>query len=172
MNAYYTHREFLIRELDKLDYNNEVNILEFGTGDGSAEILFEYAKKYPNLKIKAFDNNIDWLTSMKERYELPNYSFEFVSDWNSMLDSYNFLNKYDLLFIDQAPWEARILTLNKLGENSSVVIIHDYDYYNKEITSQIYSVGVGSFFEKYNNKFTLEGNHSMLPPTLILTNKW
>ena len=172
MNAYYTHREFLIRELDKLDYNKEVNILEFGTGDGSAEVLFEYAKKYPNLKIKAFDNNMDWVTSMKGKYELINYVFEFVSDWNHMLNSYSFLDKYDLLFIDQAPWEARILTLNRLGEISSVVIIHDYDYYNIGVTSQIYNVGVGSFFEKYNNKFILEGNRSKLPPTLILTNKW
>lgn len=172
MNAYYTHREFLIRELDKLDYTKEVNILEFGTGDGSAEILFEYAKKYPNLKIKAFDNDKDWLSSMMNKYSLPNYVFEFVNDWDDMLNSYNFLEKYDLLFIDQAPWEARISTLNKLGEFSSVVIIHDYDYYNKGITPQIYNVGVGSFFEKYNNKFTLEGNHNKLPPTLILTNKW
>lgn len=171
MNPFYTHREFLKRELEKLNYNEEINILEFGTGDGSAEILFEYAKNYPNLNINAFDNDTNWLSSMKEKYNLPNYTFEFVNDWSFMLDNYNFLKKYDLIFIDQAPWEARILTLEKMSEKASTIIIHDYDFFNKGVIDNIYDVGVNSFFGKYNENFILEGNNNMLPPTLILTNK-
>jgi len=33
MNAYYTHQQYLIEYLDKMDYSKEILCLEFGTGD-------------------------------------------------------------------------------------------------------------------------------------------
>jgi hypothetical protein len=182
-NGWYSHREFLVIELDKLDFEKKINILEFGTGHGSAEIFYEYTKKYPNLNIIAFDSDIKWVESMSKIYTLPNYTFNFVENWDSMLDSYEFLDTYDLVFIDQSPWEARINTLNKLKQNSKVLILHDYDYYNKKVycndctTENIYDIGEGTFFDRYNNELTLINHYSKTlnnvehPPTLVMYKK-
>jgi len=49
---------------------------------------------------------------------------------------------------------------------------NDYDYFNKGIIEDIFSVDKGSFlYEKFSNDFILEGKHEILPPTLILKNK-
>ena len=43
----------------------------------------------------------------------------------------DFSKKYDLVFVDQAPWSARIDTIDFLTDkNTSVFILHDYDQYN------------------------------------------
>lgn len=54
---------------------------------------------------------------------------------------------------------------------SSTIILHDYDYYNKELIENIYSVGEHSFFDKYHNSFNLESFYETLPPTMIFTKK-
>jgi hypothetical protein len=168
LNPFYTHREFLIKELESLKDNPSVSILEFGIGDGSSEILNEYAKKYTHFKINGYEGDIDWMNRMEEKFKLDNYSFHRVN-WETF-DFTIFSDVYDLVFIDQAPWEARIKTLDYFynQNNTKNIILHDYDFFNKGIVNDIFSVDSDSFFGKYINKFNIEGFHDILPPTLIL----
>ncbi len=171
MNDYYTHRPYLIETLNKFNYDNKINILEFGVGEGSSEIFFEYANKYPNLNVCAFDNEFNWFNSMKDKYELPNYKFNFVESWDTLFSEYKFMKTYDLVFVDQSPWEARITTLDILKGYYQNAILHDYDFYNKGIVSpeDIYNVNEATFFSRYLDSYELHGYNSTLPPTLLLT---
>lgn len=170
MNPYYTHRPYLTECLNKLENKKEkVKILELGIGDGSSEILNSFAKKNENFLINGIDTDISWVNSMKSKFELKNYKFETVDSWESFLnlcdDTY-----YDLVFVDQAPWEARISSIDFFINKSDTIILHDYDYYNKGIIENIFDVSANSFFGKYLlNNFSLTGFSEMLPPTLVLT---
>jgi hypothetical protein len=65
MNPYYTHRPYLISELNKLiesKQSSDISILELGVGDGSSQIFNEFAKNYRNISI----NNQDILNAYPE----------------------------------------------------------------------------------------------------------
>ena len=172
MSDYYTHRPFLIKELEKIDFSKPVNCLEFGTGDGSALVFNEFAKKHPNLFIKSYDNDKNWLYSTKEKYGLLNYEFNYVDNWSDLLKDSNFEKSiYDIVFVDQAPWEARIGTIELLKNKAKIIILHDYDFFNTGKCQNVYSVGEESFFRKlFDIKYHLYGNYDTLPPTLVIKN--
>lgn len=185
-DGWYSHRRSLVKELSKLDFSEEVNILEFGTGYGSAEIFVEYIKKYSNIKVTSFENNKMWFEEMKLKFSLPNYNFYFSEDWVKTFESIDFSKKYDIAFVDQAPWEARILTIDFLtNKNVPTIILHDYDQYNRnncgnckaKIENRLYDFNEGSFFERFEENFIMEAdrefsiNDTNHPPTLILKNK-
>lgn len=171
MIDFYTHRPFLIRELNKLTTKDIVNILELGTGDGSSLVLNEFAKCHDNFHINGFETDFNWYSSMKEKYEIDNYKIHYISDWHTFLNTYEFLDKYDLVFVDQSPWEARMNSIEKLKNSVEKIILHDYDYFNKGVISDIYSVDENSVFGKYQRLFTLENNFDVLPPTLVFHKK-
>lgn len=172
MNDYYSHQEFLLKELDKLKSKEKVNCLEFGTGNGSSSLFKNFADIHPNSQIRAFESDYQWFISMSSKYQSQNYKFHYVFDWTHYLDQKKFNNIYDLVFIDQKPWEARIKTIEKLHDRVKIFILHDYDFYNKGVYDKdIYSIGNGSFFhQKFSKNFTMESHFKILPPTLILRN--
>jgi len=171
MNPYYSHQEYLKEELNKVPKN--AICLEFGPGEGSSSVFSEFALKNPQSKIAAFDNKYEWHTSMSSKYKTENYSFSFVSDWNDYLSRKEFNDIYDLIFVDQSPWEARIQTIKRFKVRGKVFILHDYDFYNKGVYDKdIFSVGEGTFFYKhFNDDFVMEPHFGILPPTLVLRNK-
>lgn len=179
MNPYYTHQQSLINTLNLFDNSKKINILEFGVGEGSSSILNDYAKKNSKIKIQSFEHDLNWLIDMKNKYSLSNYTFNHV-DWNSF--DYAELKKYeyDIIFIDQGSWEARITTIDELKNNSKYIILHDYCYYNgfrgAEISERdkewAFSVKENTFFyNKYFNDFELLTQMELFPPTLIMKNK-
>lgn len=173
MNAYYTHRDYLRKELENLEYSSKKTIkcLEFGTGDGSAKIFHEFAKTYSNLSIKAFDSDSSWVSKTESTYKLINYSFHHVKSWDELLNHANFNdNYYDLVFVDQAPWEARIKTINFIKDKSKTIILHDYDFYNAGKCEDAYSINEQSFFYQYNSDFEMFSYFELSPPTLVMKN--
>lgn len=171
MNPFYTHQKYLTEELNRLDYSKPVIVLEFGTGDGSASILQSFAHRYPNLRIESFETDLSWLQSTYSKYCTDNYHFNHVDSWESYLKESMFEEVYDLVFVDQSPWEARIQTINTLKDKTKVFIVHDYDYYNKGVMDDLYCVSEGSFFgDKYSKEFILQGNNEY-PGTLIMRKK-
>jgi len=171
MNGYYTHRKFLEIELLKLDYSKPVKCLEFGTGDGSALLFNSFAKTHKNMLVNSYDNDSLWVKKTTENYALDNYIFSHIDSWDSILTDESFKDVYDLVFVDQAPWEARIKTIELFLDKAKVIILHDYDYFNQNFCEDISSVGEGSVFHKYSNKFHIVGEKEFLPPTLIMTKK-
>jgi hypothetical protein len=171
-HPYYTHRKYLIDSLNSLSKNKKINILEFGVGEGSSLVFNEFALKNKNFNIMAFETDNSWLNETKNKYELDNYKFNYVNNWDELLIPENFNKEYDLIFIDQAPWEARIKTIDLLIEKSKIMILHDYDFYNKGVIEYIFDVGKDSFFGKYlSENILLQGFNEELPPTLIFLKK-
>ena len=179
MNPYYTHQQFLINTLNLFNNSNKINILEFGVGEGSSSILNDYAQKNSKIKITSFEHDLNWLIDMKNKYSLSNYTFNHV-DWESF--DYRELKKYeyDIIFVDQGSWDARITTIDELKNNSKYIILHDYCYYNgfrgAEISERdkewAFSVNQNTFFyNKYFNDFELLTQTELFPPTLIMKNR-
>lgn len=179
MNQYYTHQKYLIELLNSFNYNNIIKCLEFGTGDGSSSIFNEYCLKEKNLIVSGYEHDLNWLNITNNKYSLNNYKFNHV-DWDNI--DYSNLKKdtYDLVFVDQGDWDARINTIDNLINNSKNIILHDYCYYNGfrgyEIPDnekeKYLTISKGSFFyEKYNENFELIAKIELFPPTLIMKNK-
>jgi len=180
MNGYYTHQEYIKRILDILLmhdplFNLKVNVLEFGSGDGSSIVFNEYANKYKDiLTVQSFEHVIDWYEKMKSKYSLSNYTFNLV-DWAKFDYTELKKEKYDFVFVDQGIWEERIRTIDELKDCTKIFILHDYCYYNgfRQHTTPYQdmpenSVGKGTYFyEKYNDEFELIPETSLYPPTLI-----
>jgi hypothetical protein len=172
MSDYYTHREYLKKELESIKKNIKSKCLEFGTGDGSALIFEEYAKLNENVSITSYDSDFQWLEVTKEKYALDNYKFIHINNWNEFFLQTEFNDIYDLIFVDQSPWDARIQTIDFLKNKSKIIILHDFDYFNIGVCDDRYSVKEGSFFHtKYANDFELFAFNDQLPPTLIMKNK-
>lgn len=179
MNPYYTHQKYLIQLLNSFNYDKIVKCLEFGTGDGSSSVFYDYCKKETNINVLAFEHDLNWLNTVSEKYKLPNYTFNHVN-WGDL--DYNNLKSdtYDLVFVDQGDWDARIKTIDELKNSSKYIILHDYCYYNGfrgfEIPlsekDKYLTVSKGSFFyEKYGDEFELSTGVELFPPTLIMKNK-
>jgi len=170
MNPYYTHQKRLTEELNRLDYTNPVFVLEFGTGDGSASVLQSFAQQYSNLRIESYDSDLVWATSMSEKYPADNYYFHHVDSWHKIKRKFNGI--YDLVFVDAGPlFESRIMIIDIIKANAKVIVLHDYDFYNKGIMEDHYSVEAGSFFgDNYSDDFILEKD-TEYPGTLIMRNK-
>ena len=129
MSDYYTHRKFLEKELEELcKFNRTVKCLEFGTGDGSASIFNKFAIKNKNILISAYDSDKTWLEETAKKYSSVNYNFYHVDSWDSILNKNLFGDTYDLVFVDQSPWEARIKTIDIFLNKTNIIILHDYDY--------------------------------------------
>lgn len=176
MNHWYTHREYLQQALESFDYSKDIKCLEFGTGHGSSEIFHQYAKKYQNINIQAYEHDYEWFNKMRDVYGLPNYNFNVVT-WNDFKYDELKQQKYDLIFVDQGDWDARIATIDQLKNTADIIILHDYCYYNGHRGNEIkedqreraLTIAEGSFFyNKYNSDFILESCGDLSPPTLIL----
>jgi len=172
MNAFYTHQQYLIQELRKLDYSGPRLCLELGAGDGSASVFRGFLLDNPNLSVLSLDTSQDWRDQMMRDYNHPNYQMNLVDSWDAIWsNAFQTHTPYDIVFIDQTPFDARISSLEALKRIARIIILHDYDYFNKGICENIFSVGGDSFFKKYLIDFTLEPQVMILPPTLIMRNK-
>ena len=171
MSDYYTHREYLHLELSKLNFTKKVKCLEFGTGDGSAVVFKEFTEQNKNLTVLSYESDLNWLNQTSEKYKSKNYIFKHV-DWDEFLDEKNFKEIYDLVFVDQSPWEARIKTIEILTKKAKIIMLHDYDFFNMGICDDTSSITEGSFFyQKFSENFNMISHNKMSPPTLVMYNK-
>ena len=109
---------------------------------------------------------------MLDRYKTNNYFFYYVNSWNDLFQENAFDEIYDLVFVDQSPWEARTLTMERLKNKTKLFILHDYDYFNKGILGDPNIINEGSFYYKnFTDDFYIEAYHEILPGTLILRSK-
>lgn len=165
MNAYYTHQKYLQKEIDNL--KNGSILLELGVGVGSSSVIHNNCKT-KNITAIAFESDYNWLNNMCNRFELPNYKFIHIKDWK-LLAEYLHSDTYDLVFVDQAPWSARIDSINMLKNITKTFIVHDYDYFNE---NKSFVCDEKTWWNKnYANQFSLEENYELKPPTLIMRNK-
>jgi hypothetical protein len=176
-NAYCTHQKYTNKELDNLKSNSFV--LELGVGNGSSPLMYEFCKNNPDSTVSSFETDSVWFEQMFEKYgDLPNYIFNLIEDWSDLKNHLN-EEEYDLVFVDQSPWWARIDSINLLKDKTKIFILHDYDYFNKsdnewvkESPNDIYVNDETSWLgQTYSKEFLLENNYEILPPTLIMRKK-
>jgi hypothetical protein len=173
MSDYYTHREYLKSELDRLPQDKSCVILELGIGEGSSYLINQHCIKNKNHKAMAFETDESWHNQIRSKYELENYIFTKIEDWLNFNVIFSNPTYYDLVFVDQSPWEARIDSINFLKQFTKTFILHDYDYFNKsESCNNIYINDETSWLNKaYSSDFFLEDNYTILPPTLIMRSR-
>ena len=164
---YDSHVEHIKKELQSLPLNS--SILEFGAGRGSGPIMHDFCKKNKTSNVYCFETDYDWYEIMSEEYgDLSNYKFVFISEWDKLLSKLD-KNKYDLALVDQAPWSARLKTIDDLKDRVSTFILHDYNYYN---SSHGLVCNKDTFLgNKYLDDYELEEHHIKRPPTLIMRRK-
>ena len=177
IDPYSTHKEYTEIEIKKL--KSKSSVLELGVGHGSSPIMYEFCKNNPSANVLAFETNAAWFETIFELYgDLPNYVFNLIENWDDLSNHLN-ENQYDLVFVDQSPWEARITSIDTLKDKTKTFILHDYDYYNKidsgfatEKCENIFINDETSWLaKKYSEEFFLEDNYESLPPTMIMRKK-
>ena len=170
MDPYATHQEFLSAYI----LATSGDIVEFGTGDGSTGLILDLIKN-TGRKLVSFENDKQWFDKMISLYPpSDNHEYVFVSDWQhaiSNLDS----SAFDVVFIDQNPWEARLMSMKHFQYSDSYIIIHDVDYFprNKLFGHMIslFEFDFSSDFSK-SRVYYPKGNWPSPtgPPTLVATN--
>ena len=172
MSDYYTHRPYLKTQLDSL--GSKARVLELGTGDGSGPLMQDFCQKNPEATVTAIETDGHWYNKTKTKYSLENYNFLHFQDWSELqgfIDADD-TECYDLVFVDQAPWQARTDSIDLLKHKTKVFVVHDYDYFNGvngTSSSNTYICDESSWWGKtYANEFNLVANYNKLPPTLIM----
>ncbi|MBI3236489.1 MAG: hypothetical protein HYZ48_02100, partial [Chlamydiales bacterium] len=149
-NAFATHQPVLY----EIGNRTDGPIIEFGCGDGSTDLLHAICKKNKRLLI-SIDDDEEWLKKFARKYLGDGYEednsgwhmFFFVpgvnrndpencDHWIAFLDNNPLLKAlhFDLCFVDQAPWMARLETIKRFRSKSKYIILHDCDYFpEKEI---------------------------------------
>jgi hypothetical protein len=130
-NVYGTHQLFL----EAYTRSTSGDVLEFGTGHGSTGLL-RHILSGSGRKLVSIEDNIEWIQKMKQLYpESAEHTYIYLepsddgSHWKKFLESYQHSSKISVVFIDQAPWEARVWTLSHFLKKSEYCIIHDADYF-------------------------------------------
>ena len=169
MNPYITHQEYLKKEL--LSLRNSAVILELGVGNGSSPLMYDFCKKNPKSKVISFENDQVWFENIFNQYgELDNYIFNLIDEWSN-LPKYLSEKSFDLVFVDQAPWEARIESIDFVKDKTKTFVVHDYDYYNGNYESTYINDENSWWAKTYGSEFNFEDNYEILPPTLIMRKK-
>jgi hypothetical protein len=177
MNTFATHEKFTKEELSKL--NSDAQVLELGIGEGSSPLMYEFCKNNPDATVQAFETDSNWFNMMYEKFgDLPNYIFNQIETWDDLVN-HTTEKSYDFTFVDQAPWMARIESIDLLKDKCDLFILHDYDYFNGESQEWVTAPANNHYVndstswlgQKYLSEFTLEDNYELTPPTLVLRKK-
>jgi hypothetical protein len=144
-DPYATHQPVLY----EIASNTTGPIIEFGCGHGSTDLLHEICKKNGRLLISV-DDNQEWLQKFSQKYLDDGYKednsgwhkFFFVpgvnqednqncDHWITFLDNTELLHEihFDLCFVDQSPWQARLETIKRFRSKSKYIILHDCDFF-------------------------------------------
>ncbi len=140
MDPFGTHAPFLRASLnfldEMIDKNQELVMFEVGTGGLSSEIFQEALCKIPNSRLVSFENDSRWSEIYRSNYAYRN-SWQLLevaenSLWERILKrEIEKLRSSDLVlsFIDSSPWESRAKAVQLLRQSSTLVVIHDVDYF-------------------------------------------
>lgn len=161
-NDYHTHLPLLkyLFEEAKL-INRGSKILELGCGLGSSPFL-KHVQSELDLEIFSFETDKGWYDKIQNYYSGEKYTFMHINDWNELKPEMFEGVMFDFIFIDQSPWEARIVSALQFRNMCKFMAIHDYDYYIRE-KPDLHCNIQDNF--KYRELY-----YNIHPPTLLLSN--
>lgn len=138
-DPYQTHQPVLY----EMAMRTDGPIIEFGCGYGSTDLLHELCRKNKRLLI-SLDDDAEWLNRFKEKYREDSewHRFFFVSGkpfkesdsaqhWIDFMNTCDLLQTgyFDICFIDQHPWQARVETVKFMKDKAKFFVLHDCDYF-------------------------------------------
>lgn len=161
---FYTH----VPVLKEILAISSGSVVEFGCGHGSTPLVNKYAND-KGIKCYTFDSNPEWIG------QFTNYNGDYhkIIPIEDSLDSWEHIlftkilsiRHISLAFIDQSPWEARVLCLDKIKQYADYVILHDCDYFPRNgLLGKPNGTYSGDFSDvfKYHQVFDV-----CRPPTLV-----
>lgn len=164
-DPYSTHVPYLIKLLENIK-GTKNPILELGCGFGSTPILHDFSEKN-NVGLLTLENDINWMTQIKSKFnESHLHKYFQVYDWNESLDKVS-QQEYSLIFVDQSPWEARKLSIDKLRNKCEFILLHDCDYFLVSNTIKTY----GEFGDHWKEFHPQDDGFPPGPPTLICSDR-
>jgi len=107
-----------------------LKILEFGCGYFSS-LLLHYMNTKLNHTIISMETDATWITNVLEQITpLPSHEFWLIEDWFVFLEEDKGdlqQQHWDVVFVDQAPWDARHVTIEKFKNIADYIVVHDSD---------------------------------------------
>lgn len=104
-------------------------VAEFGCGYGSTPLLHEFCARQGR-PVVTFESNAEWLEKIRTEFESDFHWFVPVKDWAALVQHPVVRQTaWGLVFVDQAPFEARLWTLQALSGLPAYFVIHDCDYF-------------------------------------------
>lgn len=175
-DPYATHQKFLESYIRKTNGD----IIEFGTGHGSTGFILDLING-TNRKLLSLENNEEWYSKMIKEYPpTSTHEYIFVKNWEETISKLN-KEQFQIVFIDQSPWEARVWTLDHFLETADYILIHDVDYFptnnifgkiNMQNSDKIPEFDFNDKFQKWKVYYPDEPWPSSTgPPTLVGSNK-
>ena len=136
-NGFATHQLLLYEAVQR----TTGPVIEFGCGEGSTVMLHELCKATKR-RLISVDNNPEWLGKYRDKYETDWHRFYLVSPegcggkyhdcthWDPFLKTITSSDvQWGVVFVDQAPWEARTKTIRAMKSRADFVVLHDSNYF-------------------------------------------
>jgi len=127
-DSYSTHQPVLFEAVMR----TTGPVVEFGCGYGSTPMLHELCKEGE----ESDGRNLLSLESDPEYYvqflhlRSETHKLELVTDWPTVAARVA-QSDWDVAFIDNAPWEMRVIAVEALKDKARYVVLHDCDYFIK-----------------------------------------
>lgn len=165
-SGYFTHRPIVKSVLDSI--KNPNLIVELGCGEGSTPMLHDYTKK--GFTVWTYDHDESWISQF--------YAFQDERHWVQKIDSIDCWHEIyltikrdlkddrgSLLFVDNAPWEARSDAIETLKHYFDYVILHDCDYFPR---NGLLGMPDGTYCGNWSNVFKYWQTFDIdRPPTIV-----
>lgn len=130
-NQYSTHQPVLWHYAKKV---KQKPILELGSGFGSTPLLHTHCQEH-GLNLWTADGDLLWLKKFRpmqsDKHQLCGIRMlnsEDLEDWEKFLTQMSYRD-WGLVFVDQAPWLARIMAIRLLKDSCDYMVVHDFDWY-------------------------------------------
>lgn len=107
VNSWSSHRPMLLLAL----HLTQGDVIEFGSGSSSSLYLRAFCKKN-NRNFFSYDNNKEWAEKTNAVW---------IKDWSSA----NIYNQCGLCFVDEAPGDNRIKTIERMKDKADIIVVHD-----------------------------------------------
>jgi len=166
MNDYATHQPVLREMLNR----TTGSILELGSGDYSTPLIHELTE---GRKVLTVDDSLEWLNKYIG-LQTENHKFICVEDRRFQEFYDNDDEQWNVVFIDNGAWSARVKAIIKYKDVADYIILHDCDYMAGHgllgITGSGSHRNYSSVF-RYWNEYLIKNSTPWNPPTLLASNK-
>jgi len=140
-------------------------ILEFGAGYYSTPMLMHIVNE-KNGNLYSFESDEFFVKKFEQD---TNFQISHVPDWQIFFESSFFKTiseqHWDLIFVDQAPFEARYETIKRLNNNCDYLLLHDCGYFFK---NNIFKAE--DYFKNHQVWYPPKRVSYAGPPTLVASN--